>query len=466
MTVDSLSPTARGQGEDLFLGHPKGLAFIVFTEAWERFSFYGMQALLVLYMATYLLHPGVIENVIGFATFRHGVETVFGSLSIQALATQIFGLYVGLIYFVPVLGGYFGDRVIGRRKAVLLGGALMAVGHFLMAIEPAFLFALLALILGSGFLKGNLAAQVGDLYEKDDGRRDTAFSVYVMAINVGAFIAPLICGTLGELYGWHYGFGVAGIGMLVGLGIYMAGSAHLPEERNFSDQSTKPKLEPGDTRTIIAILLMLAITALYWTAQSQVWNTYPLWIRERVDREFLDLTVPITWFQSLDSLAVLLLAPLVIWLWQRQAKRQAEPNDLTKISLGCIVFALANVWLAVGEKTSGSGQIGLMWPVLYHFICAIGFLYIGPIALALTSRAAPAAVNAMLVGSYYLAIFAGGLASGWLGRFYEVLSPGDFWLLHGAIVGTGAILLTVFQVPLRNAMKLDDVSKGAPHAKR
>ena len=437
-----------------FLGHPKGLAFIVFTEAWERFSFYGMQALLVLYMATHLLQPGAVEAVVGFAALRGAIEAVFGSLSVQALATQIFGLYVGLIYFMPVLGGYLGDRLMGRRRAVLLGGALMAVGHFLMAFEAAFLFALMALILGSGFLKGNLAAQVGALYERDDQRRDTAFSIYVMAINVGAFIAPLVCGTLGELYGWHYGSSAAGVGMEVGLIIYLAGSAHLPPERDLSSRDSRPRLQPGDGRAILAILVMLAITALYWTAQSQVWNTYPLWIRERVDRALFDLSVPITWFQSLDSLAVLLLAPAVIWWWARQATRRAEPDDLTKIAIGCVVFAAANLWLMVGERMSTGGQVALVWPVVYHFICAIGFLYIGPIALSLTSRAAPLAVNAMMVGSYYLAIFAGGLASGWLGRFYEPLSPADFWLLHAAIVGAGAILIVALRGPLRRAMKL------------
>jgi POT family proton-dependent oligopeptide transporter len=170
------------RAEKLFLGHPRGLAFIVFTEAWERFSFYGMQALLVLYMATYLFQPENIGGVAGFAGFRMGVEAVFGPLSIQALATQVFGLYVGLIYFMPVLGGLMGDRWIGRRRAVLLGGGLMAVGHFLMAFENLFLPALSLLILGAGLLKGNLAAQVGDLYSKDDPRRDTAFSLYVLAM--------------------------------------------------------------------------------------------------------------------------------------------------------------------------------------------------------------------------------------------------------------------------------------------
>jgi len=168
------------------------------------------------------------------------MQAVFGTLSIQALAAQTFGLYIGLIYFAPVVGGWLGDRLTGRRRAVLAGATLMAAGHFLMAFEQSFLVALSALILGSGLLKGNLAAQVGGLYAKDDTRRDSAFSLYCMAINVGAFIAPLVCGTLGELYGWHYGFGVAGLGMLVGIAIYLSGSQYLPPDRTFSDREPRP----------------------------------------------------------------------------------------------------------------------------------------------------------------------------------------------------------------------------------
>ena len=448
---------AEGKAGELW-GHPKGLFFIVFTEAWERFSFYGMQALLVLYMATYLFQPEATQNVIGFSLFAGIVEAIFGSLSVQALATQTFGLYVAFVYFSPVLGGLLGDRYLGRRTAVIIGGVLMAIGHFMMAFEELFLFALFALICGSGFLKGNLAAQVGNLYEKTDKRRDTAFSLYVMSINVGAFVAPLICGTLGELYGWHYGFGAAGIGMILGLIIYWVGADTLPKEHPIANKSERPTLEQGDGVVIIAIVIMLAITALFWTAQAQVWNTYPLWIKGRVDRELFDMTMPITWFQSLDSLAVLLLAPVVIWWWRQQSTRQAEPNDVMKIAIGCLVFCLANIWLSIGEFTSNTDHVAVFWPILYHFICAIGFLYIGPIALSLTSRAAPQAVNAMMVGSYYLAIFVGGIASGWLGRFYEKMVPGEFWLMHAGIVGLGAVLMFVLKQPLLRAMKLEDRS--------
>ncbi|WP_262692837.1 peptide MFS transporter [Kordiimonas aestuarii] len=441
-------------GRTDILGHPRGLAYIVFTEAWERFSFYGMQALLVLYMAGHLLKPGAVEGVIAFSGFHSLLETVFGPLSTQALATQIFGLYIGLIYFMPVLGGFIGDRVMGQKKAVLLGAALMALGHFLMAFETVFLFALSALILGAGLLKGNLAAQVGRLYAKGDQRRDTAYSLYIMSINVGAFVAPLICGTLGELYGWHYGFGAAGVGMMVGIVIYLRGQHFLPPDTMADAGATRPKLQKGDGKVIAAILLLFVIAALFWTAQTQVWNTYPLWIRDRVDREIFDLTIPVTWFQSFDSLAVLVLGPFVMWYWKRQRDRKAEPGDLMKVILGCAVFTLACVWLALGEFAAGGGQVSLFWPVVFHFICAIGYLYVGPIMLALVSSTAPEAVNAMMVGSYYLSLFFGGIASGWLGRFYEPMSDAGFWLMHGAIVGLAAVLVLLLHRPFRTVLKL------------
>lgn len=431
-----------------FLGHPRGLGVIVFTEAWERFSFYGMQALLVLYMSTYLLQPEHVAQVAGFAGFRALVESVFGSLSTQALATQVFGLYVGLVYFLPVFGGLVGDRWIGQRRAVILGAVSMAIGHFLMAFETAFLVALAALIVGSGLLKGNLVSQVGNLYDKADSRRDRGFSIYCLAINVGAFIAPLVCGTLGELYGWHYGFTAAGIGMLIGLGVYLSNQRDLPPDVASAAVVARPRLQRGDAQVIGALLVVFFIGTLYWTAQTQVWNTYPLWIKARVARDVFGLTIPVTWFQALDSLAVLVLAPAVIWFWRRQALRGREPDDLTKIGLGCAAFAVACMWLFAGESLSLGHAVNVLYPTVFHFVSAIGYLYVFPVTLALFSRAAPPAVNAMMAGVCYLSLFAGSVTSGWLGRFYEVLAPAQFWLLHAAIVGSGTLLVMLLRSPL------------------
>jgi POT family proton-dependent oligopeptide transporter len=443
-----------------FLGHPRGLAYIAFTEAWERFSFYGMQALLTLYMTGYLLRPGTVEGVAGFASLRTGLEAMYGPLSIQALASTIFGLYVGFIYFTPVLGGLIGDRVTGRKRAVLAGAALMAAGHFMMALEAAFLPALLALIVGAGLLKGNLAAQVGNLYSHDDRRRDSAYTVYVTAINIGAFVAPLVCGTLGELYSWHYGFAAAGIGMLIGIVVYVAGARYMPPETVRVDRSDAPRLQAGDGRVLVALFVLLAITSLFWTAQAQVWNVYPLWVRDFVDRGAFGGSVPVTWFQALDSLTVLLLAPVLVVLWRAQARRAAEPADLTKVALGCALMGVAFVLLTVGQLLAGGGQVALFWPVAFHVFTALGYLYAAPVALALVSRAAPVAVNAMMVGAYYLGIFAGGLISGRLARFYEPLQPPAFWGLHALVAVSGTALIFVLRRPLLRALKLDSPAKA------
>jgi POT family proton-dependent oligopeptide transporter len=447
--------------ERTFLGHPVGLGYIVFAEGWERFSFYGMQALLMLYMTGQLLNPGVVEGVAGFAAFRQGLEAVFGPLSPQALASQIFGLYVGLVYFFPVLGGLVGDRLLGRTRAVLIGAALMAAGHFLMAFEASFLAALACLILGSGLLKGNLAAQVGGLYPTEDPRRDQAFSMYCLAINVGAFAAPLVCGTLGELYGWHYGFGAAGVGMVLGMAIYIAGRRHLPPDTVRKGGDTV-KLEASDRRIVLALAMVIGLTSLYWVGQSQVWNVYPLWLRDQVDRGLFGFDIPVTWFQSVDTFAVLLLAPAVMWMWRRQSVRGVEPVDLVKIAIGCTAFALACGLLALGELARGGDRVAVIWPLVFHLVSAIGYLFTWPITLALVSRCAPGPVNGMMVGAYYLAIFIGGLISGWLGRFYEQFDPIQFWLLHAVIVGVAAAVILLFRGGLMRLLGISETSVGSP----
>ena len=212
-----------------FLGHPKGLAYLAFTEAWERFSYYGMTALLVLYMVNQLLLPGHVEQVAGFAAFRAAVESVTGPLSTQALASQIFGLYSGFVYFTPMLGGLIADRWIGQRNAVVIGALAMSGGHLAMAFDRSFLLALLLLVVGSGFLKGNISAQVGALYPvSDESRRTRGFAIFSMAINFGAVAGPIVCGLLAQVLGWHYGFGLAAIFMLAGLATYLYGYRHLP----------------------------------------------------------------------------------------------------------------------------------------------------------------------------------------------------------------------------------------------
>lgn len=454
MTSAAASAARASGGAELF-GHPRGLAYIIFAEAWERFSFYGMQALLVLYLSGYLFQPSHINAVAGIRAYRAAVEAVFGSLSTQALATQTFGLYAGFVYFTPVIGGWAGDRLLGRTPAVTLGAVLMVFGHFLMAFEAALLVALAFLLAGCGLLKGNLAAQVGALYPKDEtGRRDRAFSLYYLGVNLGAFAGPLVCGTLGEIYGWHYGFTAAGVGMAAGLFVYLSGRQWLPREPRGA-HSGRVKLDGRDGRIIGTLFLILALTTLFWVSQSQVWDTYPLWLRDRVNRVVFGAVVPITWFQSLDSLLVLVMAPIVIAFWRFQANRQLEPGDLTKVALGCLIFGCAFVWLVAGEWTAPPTGVPILWPVLFHLTCAVGYLYVVPIGLALFARAAPAAVNALMVSIYYWGIFFGSIVSGWLGRFYGRASGEAFWGLHAAIVGAAGILFFLLRRPLQTALQVN-----------
>src|SRR4051812_16616515 len=249
-----------------FLGHPRGLAFLFATEMWERFSYYGMRALLVLYMVKYLLHPGAAEAVIGLTTTHRALEAVFGPLAIQPFASQIYGLYTGLVYFTPILGGLLADRLLGQRNTVIVGAVLMAIGHFMMAFEPLFLFALAALILGNGAFKPNISTQVGGLYAPDDPRRDRAFSIFYVGINLGAFLAPLVCGTLGEKIGWHYGFATAGVGMTIGLAIYLYALPTLPPDDLARRKAARQTQRFGREhwRAIAALLVLCVPVTLFW----------------------------------------------------------------------------------------------------------------------------------------------------------------------------------------------------------
>src|SRR5215468_9307354 len=273
---------------DLF-GHPRGLTFLFATEMWERFSYYGMRALLVLYMVKLLLLPGHADNVIGLGALRYLLESMSGPLDVQPFSSHIYGLYTGLVYLTPVFGGLLADRWLGLHRTILLGALLMAIGHFLMAFERLFLVALTLLILGNGAFKPNMSAQVGDLYEPGDPRRDRAYSIFYVGINLGAALAPYIAGTLGEEVGWHYGFGAAGVGMTIALAIYIyaLSASELPPDELHRAQAAHEVSRPlGGTewRTIWALVLLFLPGALFWAAYEQQGNTIALWADQYTDR--------------------------------------------------------------------------------------------------------------------------------------------------------------------------------------
>jgi len=439
MTTHAMPHPATRPTADAF-GQPRGLWVLAGTELWDRISFHGMQALLVLYMVGSLLLPGHVENIAGFAQYRAIVEGVTGPLSVQALAAQTFGLYIGLIYFTPVFGGSIGDRLIGRRAAVMLGCTLMACGHFALAFDRSFLLALLLLILGAGLLRANLQAQVKSLYADGDRREADAFQIYYVAINIGAFIAPIMTGALAVSYGWHAGFGFAGLGMLVGLAIYGVGGRYLPQDPPRSARAVRAPLTPDERQRVIGLVLLCPFLICFWIAQTQVWNVYNLWVRDHLELRIGAFQVPVPWLQSLDGVAPILVMPVFFALWSRQAARGVEPDSLTKIAIGCLIFASGAAWLAVAPLVSGAdGRAPLLWAVAFHLISNIGWLYVTPISLALFGTRAPEKVRGMMMGVVQLNVFAGSVISGRIGGTYEHVSASAFWLIHAAIVAGGGL---------------------------
>jgi POT family proton-dependent oligopeptide transporter len=435
-------------------GHPRGLVVLAGTELWDRISFHGMQALLVLYMVGQLFLPGHIETIVGFKAFRAVIEAATGPLSVQALASQIFGIYVGLVYFTPVLGGVLGDRVLGRSATVTLGALLMTAGHFCMAFDQSFLLAMLLLILGAGCLRGNLMPQVAELYAPEDRRRAVAFQLYGSMINLGAFIAPVVTGALGQAYGWHTGFAFAGFGMLLGLIYYRAGLRWLPPEAPRGPKAVRAKLRPDERRVVMLLLLVVPIAALFWVAQSQIWNTYNIWVRDHVDLQIGGFTVPVPWLQALDGLAPFLTLPPFLLLWRWQAARGSEPNEFTKMAIGCFIFGGSVMLLAAGAWiTDASGRSPLLLAVAFHFASNIGWLYFAPSANSLFGGAAPRSVTGAMIGVYTTSVFFGSLVSGRLGGLYERLTAAQFWTLHAGVVALGGVLLLLVGGRLSRELK-------------
>jgi POT family proton-dependent oligopeptide transporter len=433
-----------GAGDVAFMGHPRGLFYLAFTEAWERFSYYGMTALLALYMVNQLLLPGHIAQVAGFAGFRAAVESLFGPLSTQALASQIFGLYSGFVYFTPLLGGMIADRWIGQRTAVVIGALAMTAGHIAMTFDRSFLLALLLLVVGSGFLKGNISAQVGALYPREDEtRRTRGFVVFSTAINIGSVAGPLLCGLLAQVYGWHYGFGVAAIFMLVGLATYLYGYRHLPARVERLHPEGAP-LTAADRRTIGALIAVMAITIFQSTSYYQLYNVNPVWIQQHVAQHVGGFAIPIPWYQSINAIASIMAVPLLFWIWRLQASRRREPGELGKIGIGAWLTAASNLILVAAILGSGEAPLHPVWPFLYSVGLGISFMYYWPTLLALVSRAAPARVNATLMGFAFMSLFISNNLIGWLGGFYEKMSPAGFWAMHAAIGAAGGLLVLLF----------------------
>jgi POT family proton-dependent oligopeptide transporter len=435
-----------------FLGEPLALGYLSFTEAWERFSYYGMTALLVLYMSQQLLLPGHVEQVAGFAAFRALLESVFGPMSRLALASQILGLYTGLVYFTPVFGGLVADRWTGRRNAVVAGAVMMSAGHIAMALDASFLFALLLLIVGCGLLKGNISAQVGELYAKTDGPgRTRGFSIYSMGINVGAVTGPLGCGLVAQLYGWHAGFGLAGFLMLLGLVTYLAGYRTLTQETpRVALAEARAPLTAAQLRAIAALVAVMALTVFHSVAYYQNSNINLVWIDRDVNLDLLGFHIPVAWFVSIDPFVSILSVPFLIALWRWQDRHGGEPNEIVKIATGAFMAAAANLLLVAGIFLAK--PVPAIVPLTYDILLGVAFLYYWPTLLALVSRTAPVGLKSTLMGCAFLSLFLSNVTLGWIGSFYEQMTPAAFWGLHAAIAATGGVLALLLNRPLMRVL--------------
>jgi POT family proton-dependent oligopeptide transporter len=448
-------PATRGE----LFGHPRGLSFLFATEMWERFSYYGMRALLVLYMVKYLFDPERAQHVIGFAALRSALEFVFGPLDIQPLSSQIYGAYTGLVYLTPILGGYLADRVFGQRRMVIIGASLMAVGHFMMAFEPLFFFALAVLILGNGAFKPNISTQVGALYPPGDPRRDRAFSIFYVGINLGAFLAPLICGTLGEELGWHYGFGAAGVGMTLGLAIYLAAAPMLPASAAKArglEENTQP-FSRDEWRAMAALIILALPVTFFWATYEQQGNTIALWADSHTDRTInlliFSLVIPTTWFQAVNPFLIFAFTPLVLAFWRRQSDRGTEPSTVLKMAYGCFGNAAAYLILFAAALAAGPGKASWLWLFAYFVVLTIGELYVSPIGLSLVTKVAPARAVSMMMGVWFLGIFIGGFLAGYLGSLWSSMAKSTFFLMIAVIAALAGLVILAFVRPLKPMLR-------------
>jgi len=413
----SLSPPAR---RSLF-GHPPGLTILFLTQMWAEFSYFGLQALLVYYM-TGQLHFS------------------------QARSSLIYGTYGAAAFFSPFFGGMIADKWLGRTRSVVAGGVMMMLGHFAMAF-PVLLFPALALVaLGNGLFIPPLAVQVGALYADDDPRKAHAFSAYYMGINLGGFLAPLICGSLGELVGWHWGFAAAGIGMFAGLIIYLGFRRLLPPDPRAKERVLETTPVAIDARAVRLLIAIVAVVILFRIAYEQSGNVVALWVRDDTDRSLLGLfTIPATWFQALNPLGIILLTPLLIRRWGRHKEKASTAVLLSRMSLGCVIAGtsmLVMVLAAMVHEASGQ-PVSAWWTILYFVLLTMGELLVIPVGLTLVDLLSPAGFAATAMGAWYIAKFLGTLLAGVMGSWWEKIPASSFFGLGAASVLLAAGILSL-----------------------
>ncbi len=436
-------------------GHPRGLTTLFFTELWERFSYYGMRAILVLYMVALPEQGGL-----GFDTKR---------------AASIYGTYTMSVYLTALPGGLIADRWLGARLAVLIGGIVIACGHFTMVFQSTnFLYAGMALIaIGTGLLKPNISAMVGGLYRENDPRRDSGFSLFYMGINIGAVLAPLACGYLAQSEGfkgflaaqgfnpatsWHWGFGAAGIGMTLGLVVFVLQRGRLRQaERRIEKQGGgareegaaegAQKLSAGDWKRIGVVFVFFLFTILFWAAYEQKGASLNLFARDLVNTQVFGFAFPSSWLQSLTPFYVIILAPLFSILWVRMGDRQ--PSSPAKFTLGLLFIGLAYLLFMVPAAwMTAGGRVSPLWLVGLYFLEVVGEMCLSPVGLSTVTKLSPAKLVGIMMGVWFLASSLGSKLAGYLSGFFVANDPSTLVRLYGGIalgllVATGLLALLI-----------------------
>lgn len=413
------------QQKQLF-GHPRGLYILFLTEMWERFSFYGMRALLVLFL---------VSSV-------NGENPGFGWTSSEAL--QLYATYTFLVYLSSIPGGIIADKYIGQKKSVILGGVLLVAGHSILALQSltAFYIGIALIIAGVGCLKPNISTMVGGLYPKGDDRRDKGFTIFYIGINVGALLAGLVIGYVGETIGWHYGFGLAGIGMAIGLVIFIAGRHYLSgvgeatKELSLADQeSIKKPLSRIESDRVLVMLISFLMIIVFWGAFEQAGGLMNLYASEKTDRliGFLNWTVPATWFQSVNSFFIITLGIPVAAFWYNWKKKGKEASSIFKIAVGVIIMGWGFLFMtAASVQYQNEGASAMYWLVLAYMFHTIGELCASPVALSFITKLAPLKYASIMMGVYFAATGLGNYVAGWVGVWSQ--TAGELEIFTGIAV--------------------------------
>ena len=436
------------------LGHPAGLLTLFFTEMWERFSYYGMRALLMLFMVA---------------------EAARGGLGLDVKrAAMIYGLYTSMVYFMAIPGGLAADRFLGPRRAVFLGGILIALGHFCLVFHalPTFFGGLILIVAGTGLLKPNISVLVGQLYRPGDARRDAGFSIFYMGINLGATISPIICGWLGQTIGWHWGFAAAGVGMSFGVAQFWLGQrrslgAAAPGRPDLASGSStfredppsgtfrKPlasAFTPSEWKRVAAIGVLFIFSCVFWTAFEQAGSSFNLFADQKTRTAILGRSFPSSWLQAVGPALIILLAPVFAWLWLKLGPR--EPSSPAKFALGLLFVGIGPLLLAIASLLSGGADVRVspVWLVLVYLAQTIGELCLSPVGLSTVTKLAPPRIVGLMMGVWFLSLSVGNYAAGWVAGFFGSLPlPQLFGSLFLA-TALSAFILALLIRPLRGLM--------------